>query len=756
MKKNKKKFNGGSLTIPKFHGDPNTPFKTNDQKKIATSNYKDREQMTKMNEKMSKPDDPPRPIMSLSVMDSIMGKKEEPKANTIYPSSTVPLPNPYNPIASTYMVPWNFNNHNVPIIKKYNISIQGVDGNLTSTGEIFEDILPPSNVTQNRMTTLAERQVLYTYIRSILIKKGDGEEITFTDKKPEIINLLSYMKMLEINPYHFSRLTNNPYRTMPDNFVMFRSCYPIRLQKNVNFLMCAKESVGANIRIYGLNIYDELANKINYGAINKKFSDAWREIMYYQYIREEILKKKICPHFPYLYSYYITKNSGIDFDKIKKLKKNYVDKNSDLINDNELIKKTIFSDTINAMLSADKKDGLVLKVDNLKKYLDNTTGPVNLDIINNKYKMKYKDNKKTIIFDISNQKLEVDITKRSSQCLVVITEAPNQNIINWSTRSYVIDDGPIRKQLNTGIHNLLTWKSVIFQILVAFYVMDLKNITIKEMSWSRNIFIKDLDESNFVGYWKYKIGGLDYYIPNMGSLVIIDSCYDELKDGINYDLLNDNSEIKFKLNGGFFGDNEETIKLAGFDLKVTNNDTNEVLIDNFKRLFSSNVFASEFVNYGGIKPPSEIINLLNSIGESNYKFKNNTDDEEKIESIFLKCFRDFLHNKVGKLINETEKAQLYSPGLDIETCKKGNLIGLSLNGIPSYWGIYLNKIINDEGQNDGEHKIITIDNDNNKLSEQIVFKDDISKVFGTIDQLYKPDHKFVSDEELLETYIISY
>ena len=397
------------------------------------------------------------------------------------------------------------------------------------------------------MTTLGERQILYSYIRSILVKKGDGEQISFSDtnkSKPEIINLLSYMKMLEINPYHFSRLTNNPYRTMPDNFVMFRSCYPVRLQKSANFLMCAKESVGANIRIYSMSLYDELANKINYGAIKKKYSDVWREVMFYQYIREEILKKKICPHFPFIYSYYVTDNTGIDFNKIKALKQSYVDKNFEFEKSNEIIKNNIFSDTINSMINSDKKHGLVLTPDKMNQYLSNTSGIVNLDIIEKQHKIKYNDNKKTVIFDLSNNKLEVDITQKSSKCLVAITEAPNQNIINWSTRAYVIDDGPIRKQLNTGIHDELTWKSVIFQILIAFYVMDLKGIAIKEMSWSRNIFIKDLDQDSSIGYWKYKIGGIDYYIPNMGFLVIIDSCFDDLKDSTGIEDLDDGKNIK--------------------------------------------------------------------------------------------------------------------------------------------------------------------------------------------------------------------
>lgn len=766
MKNKKYLINGGSRVIPKYHGDINTPFKTIDEKKIGSVYYQDKEQQEELKKKMIKPEEPPKPLMSMTVMDSILGKKDnKPVPATIYPSSTVPIPNPNNPIASTYMVPWNFNEYNVPIIKKYNISIQGADGDITSTGEIFEDILPPTRVTHNRMTTLGERQILYSYIRSILVKKGDGEEVSFKDtnkSRPEIINLLSYMKMLEINPYHFSRLTNNPYRTMPDNFVMFRSCYPIRLQKNVNFLMCAKESIGLNIRIYSMTYYDELADKINYGAIRKKFSDVWREIMFYQYIREEILKKKLCPHFPYIYSYYITNNTGIDFNKIKALKQTFVDKNFEFEKSNEIIKNNIFSDTINAMLTADKNHGLVLTPDKMKQYLSNTSGPLSLDLIDKKHKFSYNDNKKTIIFDLSNNKLEVDITKKSSKCIVALTEAPNQNIINWSTRSYIIDDGPIRKQLNTGIHDEMTWKSVIFQILIAFYVMDLKGIAIKEMSWSKNIFIKDLNQDRSVGYWKYKIGGVDFYIPNMGYLVIIDSCFDDLKDGTGIEALDDGKNIKFKLNADFFKDEESNIKYAGIDLHVTENDIKKVMIDNFKRIFSSNVFSSEFSNYGGIKPAQNIINLITKIGEYNYKKHQDNHPEKNLIDIILENFSEFLHNKVGKIISETERPQLYPDGDKISMCKRGDLVGINFNfaNAAYYWGIYIREILDDYNNSIGEHQILTVKintiNDSYELEIMQIPDSEIARVHGTINQSYQPDHKISTEEELLETYIISY
>jgi hypothetical protein len=253
LKKKLPNLNGGARIIPKYHGSDNTPFVNNEEKRAKTVHYEDKQALEKIKASKIKPRPDPKTMIQMTINDNILGQPPEMKPNTVYPSQYVPVPNPNNPIASTYTVPWNFNSYNVPIIKKYNISLAGADGNLTSVGEIFEDILPAAQVGVNRFTTLSERLILYSYIRSILIKSSEGEEIAIGDhknSKPEIINLLSYMKMLEMNPYHFSRLTNNHYRTMPDNFVMFKSCYPIRLEKSINVIKCAKEAVNTNIRIY--------------------------------------------------------------------------------------------------------------------------------------------------------------------------------------------------------------------------------------------------------------------------------------------------------------------------------------------------------------------------------------------------------------------------------------------------------------------------------------------------------------------------
>jgi hypothetical protein len=242
----------------------------------------------------------------------------------------------------------------------------------------------------------------------------------------------------------------------------------------------------------------------------------------------------------------------------------------------------------------------------------------------------------------------------------------------------------------------------------------------------------------------------------MGALVLFDSCFDELKDGVSFDNVSNGSNIQFKLNADFFGDSEPTIKYAGMDLHITKNNIDEVLIDNFKRIFSSNVFSSEFSNYGGIKPPQNIINLIIEISNCNYKDHKNNGNPDDLADVILNNFKDFLHNKVGKIVAETEKPQIYPDGADINQCKRGDLVAINFNyeSLSYYWGMYIGQI------GDGEHIVLTVktntSNDTRDLTTVTIAEGEIARVHGTIGQSFKPDHKIASEEELLETYIVSY
>jgi hypothetical protein len=371
----------------------------------------------------------------------------------------------------------------------------------------------------------------------------------------------------------------------------------------------------------------------------------------------------------------------------------------------------------------------------------------------------------------------------------------------------------------------------------------------------------------------------------MGSLVLIDSSYDELVDGINLDIDDNNiaPTIKFKLNGDVFEDDDK-MDFGRNKLKVTDNITDDILIENFYKIFNPNVFTGEFTINGGIKPPQSIIDLISSINNTNYKNhlnkQNNiisiinaienaynsivptipaippaippvplanirrvidnivdltrkqlklipkiaipagnkildaviiaaaaggpadiaarnavlpanpetaaafallvaartaaallqNEPNEFLEDIILKNFSNFLHNKVGQSLVSTDYPQLYEKGYNLIDCRKGDMVSITrsatnfgagivgFRGNPNIdcWGI-IYKINRDNNNNLVDYEIITknpITHNLDIITEAI--RTNIARLYGKIEQSYKPDQKLTSDEELLETYIVSY
>ena len=124
-----------------------TPFKTNQQLVVEKSdreqkkrefenftnnvNMKKQEQQNLYNE----------PLVDLKINQPLQ-QQMQPQMPQIYPSPYVPIPNPYYPYAPNGMFPWQYTPNNVPIIKKYNISLGNANGDPTRIANLFEDILP--------------------------------------------------------------------------------------------------------------------------------------------------------------------------------------------------------------------------------------------------------------------------------------------------------------------------------------------------------------------------------------------------------------------------------------------------------------------------------------------------------------------------------------------------------------------------------------------------------------------------------------
>merc|ERR1711916_20754 len=77
-----------------------------------------------------------------------------------------------------------------------------------------------------------------------------------------------------------------------------------------------------NIRIYDMTVGEINADRLG-DNLGKSDFDLWREMAYYEYIREEIIKKNVCPNFPILYGYFTSSETGINFNKLRQIKSDY-------------------------------------------------------------------------------------------------------------------------------------------------------------------------------------------------------------------------------------------------------------------------------------------------------------------------------------------------------------------------------------------------------------------------------------------------
>ena len=69
-------------------------------------------------------------------------------------------------------------------------------------------------------------------------------------------------------------------------------------------------------------------------------------------------------------------------------------------------------------------------------------------------------------------------------------------------------------------------KSVLFQLAYSIAVLQEHSIYIRDFSIENNVFIKDLfANSNNLGHWEYRVGDVNFYVPNFGYLVLIDTRY---------------------------------------------------------------------------------------------------------------------------------------------------------------------------------------------------------------------------------------
>lgn len=597
------------------------------------------------------------PLLELKINQPLQ-QQYKPTMPEIYPSPYIPIQNPYFPYGPNPMVPWQFTPNNVPVIKKYNISLGNGNGDITRIANLFEDILPSvNNIPANTFNTLNERLIMHNYIRSVFIKNSDGEDVLINggpnNTSSELINLLGHIKLLEMNPYHHSDITNNFMKTLPPNFMMYRSCYPIKMGNNNN-IECSATSIGMNIRIYLLNQFD-ISDKNNKEVHLK--SNVRRELWYYEFIRNEIIKKKLSPNFVTIHSWYLTENTGIDFGKQRKI----------------TIDKTKHYGILSAQFSEDKyreiKDFILgFNIDNKGKI------DYKYDLaIYNKY-LRYcnltgNDNAivKERFNNTGNDKAIIDYLKSNfstKKCMVILTEAPNQLLVDWGSRTYVNTNGPINKMIQTGYHEPKVWQSVYFQILMAMILMFDKGIYFTDFQ-IHNIYIKDIKQSeNSLGIWKYIYDGIEYFVPNYGYLVLIDSNFKQpdYSSSMNY------NNLIYNIDGIIYNKDCGDIKKLEIHKKCIES---MISIFNYtdEKITTDSDFKQDLDQIHGE------LNRINSLPEPEpeQELKNIKKEMKNLPLFFIKTANfNFVHNRIGSYLTDDEAKKINIDTLNAATFQKDN------------------------------------------------------------------------------------
>ena len=574
MNKNKLKQKGGvyqGKTV-NFKPGKNNPYK---------STYANKEHAN--NAGYNKPKQQNENLISFQISDKLLQQQQQqvPAYKQIYPAPYVPIQIPQ---PGAYFTGANngpmFNANNVPIIQNTTINTGGINAEHVKLNNIYEDILPVQ-IRKTEFASIEDRIIFFRFLRSTFLRNADGEVINLNDTGSKnnfnTFKLLDRVKYMDVNPYAINTIYQNPYRNLPEGMILFRSCYPMTFDMNSYQPKCSYNSLGINIRLYGISTGAFHAKKIGRDYDWNKFN-LWREIGFYEYIRDTIIKTKVCPNFPIMFSYYLTQGGGFNFNKFEQIRLRYLNANQiklekrrkeertikirkalrEQLNLQELsnitewiyikdnIKVTygaiIFNTKTNktAYIENIKDDIIILRVEedgvynkemnitekqlkeewerfnNRNKYLDNLT-------------IRYIEvNGVLVVEKIILNKLisDFDPEAQSNHCLVALTEAYTSPIRVWASRKYEKNINVVNKMINTGFHKDIVWASILFQLYYAILTLQFNDIALNEMTLNDNVYIKKVGKEDIPqGYWKYMVDDIEFFIPNYGYMVIIDSNY---------------------------------------------------------------------------------------------------------------------------------------------------------------------------------------------------------------------------------------
>jgi len=251
--------------------------------------------------------------------------------------------------------------------------------------------------------------------------------------------------------------------------------------------------------------------------------------------------------------------------------------------------------------------------------------------------------------------------------------------------------------ISTGYHTHEVWCSVIFQLVYAFAVLQKLELYIDNFSLENNVYIKDLFyDSNNVGSWIYIVNNIEYYVPNYGYLVLIDSKYNDIIQKYNiYGKPITSDDKLYKISGRIYKD---------YDAKVNYQDK---ILQQFKTIINPDNFGYLLKQKGGMQVDDKTKDLLNKL----YLLVNTEPD---ISKFMQKLFTNFMHNRLGTYLMVSEKEKIIQTPLNNIT-KSKLMIWEEKNNLYQ-WVVFLG---NEDDNGITKSRILC--NINSTIQEKLVF-----------------------------------
>lgn len=667
--------------------------------------------------------------------------------------------------------------YEVPRVEnRYIIANDNPYQNINRLNFLYEDFIPDP-LMPDKILTINDRFNLGEFISNNVLSlfekdtdkyylgKAEQQIIKslYTNEIDGLSKIFSKIKSLRLNP-NFEGNNN-----MPKDFMIFKSCYPIR--KTDSNVTCSKLSQSVNLRIYKTPFNTEFKKigDISYYEIKEipKNSHIDNELNYYMQINN-IIKNKESPNFPicygivkniydktinfepqkpaelkisdsddkydiqmknmtetaksaydYLYDYIINKHPEVDKsdieDKTKKLK--------DAIEDNFKNYQSIYSFSTNKDYISRFKN---YKVNQMKAYLNQLFKTFNFrdfDYWRNTKKVPIDE---TIsILDSNSEIVKINKSELDYVITFSLCESPDWSYKEWTNPQTIRQYG-VAKMIESGWHTDEEKEIFTFQLLYALLIMLKHQIFIPKFSID-NIFIKKIITKEMqTKIFVYEIDGIKYYIPNKGFYVMIDQRYATID--INKDKQYYDKDNKYENNISINND-----KYVPNIISMIQTIFNDILNNN--SIICQNVLKSIITDK--LKIPDDINNINKCIN--------------LIRNLIIYCFMKYSNNRNGTIISADEFRLVNGNIKPLINYDCGELVLESVDNNTRY---RIAQIVSLPDNSNDKVMIQTVDNSNNK----VIIEKPIIELFSVKNNSFfrQIKDKYIrSDDNIIETYSIS-